>query len=62
MTEDRGFLIEKPVIKLPSKFSQWEDIASQLVPLLKANKYRETIDNDLPLIGLCSTVDIGCNS
>ena len=51
VTESRGFLVENPVVKLPKKFAQWEDIGRRLVPLLKANKYRETIDHELPVIG-----------
>ena len=39
------------MVKLPEKFAKWEELANQLVPLLKKNKYRETIDNELELIG-----------
>ena len=51
MSEERGFLIKKPVVKLPEKFAKWEAIAKKLVPLLKENKYRQTIDNELEVIG-----------
>ena len=51
MSEERGFLIKKPVVKLPEKFAKWEEIAKKLVPLLKENKYRQTIDNELEVIG-----------
>jgi len=54
VSEKHGFLIEKPVIKLPEKFAQWEDIGRRLVPLLAENKFRDTIDNELPLIGRTS--------
>lgn len=51
VSEERGFLIKNPVVKLPEKFAKWEEIANKLVPLLKENKYRETIDNELEVIG-----------